>query len=150
MAAPFYAGGLRFSCQRCSNCCRHSAGFVFLTEKDLDRLLTATRLDLQTFLRRYCREVNLSGIHRLSLKEQTNYDCIFWEKDGCSVYRYRPMQCRSYPFWSGNMVSLRSWQRLHGSCPGVDRGRMHSQREIESWLRKAEASRFIASFSEME
>ena len=117
---------------------------------DIQRLLTATRLDLQTFLRRYCREVNLSGIHRISLKEKANYDCIFWEKDGCSVYRYRPMQCRSYPFWSGNLISRRSWEQLKSSCPGIGVGRLHSRREIEAWLQKAEANRFLSSFSEIE
>jgi uncharacterized protein len=141
---------LRFECLRCSNCCRHAPGFVFLIKKDLERLICATRLDLGTFLNRYCREVNISGFHRVSLIEKENYDCVFWEQDGCSVYRYRPMQCRSYPFWSGNLVSQRAWERLKSSCPGVGKGRLHSQREIERWLRHAESNRFVASFSEIE
>jgi Fe-S-cluster containining protein len=123
---------------------------VFLIKKDIQSLLTATRLDLRTFLSRYCREVNLSGIHRISLKEKANYDCIFWEKHGCSVYRYRPMQCRSYPFWSGNLVSRHSWEQLKSSCPGVGVGRAHSRREIERWLRKAEANRFLSNFANLE
>lgn len=135
---------------RCSNCCRHSPGYVFLGPRDVARLLVATRLDLKTFQERYLREVNLSGIHRISLIEKPNYDCIFWEKDGCSVYRYRPMQCRSYPFWSGNLVSSHTWEQLKSSCPGVGRGRLHSRREIERWLRRAEESRFLSSFAEME
>ena len=135
---------------RCSNCCRHSPGYVFLVPRDVTRLLIATGLDLKAFQERYLREVNLSGIHRISLNEKPNYDCIFWEKDGCSVYRYRPMQCRSYPFWSGNLVSSRTWEQLKSSCPGVDRGRLHSRREIERWLRRAEGSRFLSSFAEME
>jgi Fe-S-cluster containining protein len=135
---------------RCSKCCRHSPGYVFLTRQDVDRLLTATRLDLKTFQERYLREVNLSGIRRISLIEKSNYDCIFWEKDGCSVYSYRPMQCRSYPFWSGNLVSLRTWEQLKSSCPGVGLGRLHSRREIDRWVRRAEESRFLSSFAEME
>jgi len=135
---------------RCSNCCRHSPGYVFLILKDIQRLLLGTGLDLQSFRERYCREVVLSGIHRISLTEKANYDCIFWEKDGCSVYRYRPMQCRSYPFWSGNLVSLHSWEQLKSSCPGIGVGRLHSRREIERWLQKAEANRFLGNFAEME
>jgi Fe-S-cluster containining protein len=123
---------------------------VFLTQTDIRRLLVATRLDLEAFQQRYLREVNLSGIRRVSLIEKSNYDCIFWEKDGCSVYRYRPMQCRSYPFWSGNLVSLHSWEQLKSSCPGIGVGRLHTRREIERWLQKAEANRFVSTFSEME
>ncbi|UCF97747.1 MAG: YkgJ family cysteine cluster protein [Spirochaetaceae bacterium] len=150
MENTFYAGGLRFSCVRCSNCCRHTPGYVFLIGEDIQRLLLATGLDLKNFQERYCREVNLSGFNRVSLKEKTNYDCIFWEKDGCSVYRFRPMQCRSYPFWSGNLVSARAWEQLKSSCPGIGQGRLHSRREIDRWLRKAEVNRFVGSFSEME
>ena len=113
-------------------------------------MLAATRLDARTFLERYCREVKIGGIPRVSLIEKWNYDCIFWEKDGCSVYCNRPMQCRSYPFWSGNLVSRRGWEQLKSSCPGVGRGRIHSRREIEGWIRKAGASRFLTGFSEME
>ena len=135
---------------RCSNCCRHTPGYVFLIRRDVQCLLAATRLDLKTFQERYCREVNLSGVHRISLIEKANNDCIFWEKDGCSVYRYRPMQCRSYPFWSGNLVSRHTWEQLKSSCPGIGVGRIHSRREIERWLQEAEANRFLSSFAEME
>ena len=133
-----------------TNCCRHSPGYVFLIQKDITRLLAATGLDLKTFQARYLREVNLSGIGRVSLVEKANYDCIFWEEDGCSVYRYRPMQCRSYPFWSGNLISRHTWESLKSSCPGVGVGRLHSRREIDRWLRKAEENRFLSSFEEME
>ncbi|MEE8591082.1 MAG: YkgJ family cysteine cluster protein [Spirochaetia bacterium] len=141
---------MRFGCDRCSNCCRHSPGFVFLIQKDIERLTYATGLDRGTFLERYCREVNISGFHRVSLIEKANCDCVFWEQDGCTVYRHRPMQCRSYPFWSGNLFSQRAWERLRSSCPGVGQGRLHSQREIQRWLRLAEANRFIATFAEIE
>jgi len=123
---------------------------VFLTQRDIERLLKATKLQLPEFLTRYCREVNLVGIHRVSLKEKENYDCIFWEKRGCSVYRFRPMQCRSYPFWSGNLISRRTWEQLKSSCPGVDKGKLHSRGEIERWLRLSERSRFLSRYSEIE
>jgi len=119
-------------------------------QKDIERLTCATGLDRGDFLDRYCREVNLSGFHRVSLIEKGNYDCVFWEQDGCTVYRHRPMQCRSYPFWSGNLVSRHAWERLKSSCPGVGQGRLHSQREIERWLVQAESNRFIGYFSEIE
>ncbi len=66
------------------------------------------------------------------------------------MYQHRPLQCRSYPFWSGNLTSRDTWERLKLSCPGVGRGRLHSKREIEAWLRRAENRRFVESFSEIQ
>ena len=37
-ARVFYSDGLRFECTRCSRCCRHTPGYVFLSENDVERL----------------------------------------------------------------------------------------------------------------
>ena len=34
MCDKFYENGLNFECQRCSFCCGHSPGFVYLSERD--------------------------------------------------------------------------------------------------------------------
>jgi Fe-S-cluster containining protein len=150
MGSVFYERGLRFECTRCSRCCRHSPGFVFLTREDIHRLRAGTGLSVKEFLDRYCRELNVNGFRRVSLIEKSNYDCIFWEEQGCTVYRYRPLQCRSFPFWSSNLDSIDSWEKLKISCPGVGRGRLYSKREIESWLARYEKRRIVASFAEMQ
>ncbi|MDR3247725.1 MAG: YkgJ family cysteine cluster protein, partial [Treponema sp.] len=41
---PFYANGLRFSCTRCSSCCRYESGYVFLSPEDVDVLAKAQDL----------------------------------------------------------------------------------------------------------
>ncbi len=134
MSDRFYKAGLRFECQRCSRCCRHTPGFVFLAEEDLQRLMMRTGLARSAFLDRYCRTVNLNGIRRVSLIEKSNLDCIFWEDGGCSVYSHRPLQCRSYPFWAANLGSAAEWEDLKVSCRGVGKGRLHSAAEIDRWL----------------
>ena len=35
MCDKFYKDGLKFECQRCSFCCGHSPGFVYLSQRDL-------------------------------------------------------------------------------------------------------------------
>ncbi len=132
----FYKQGLRFTCQQCSQCCRHDPGHVFLSENDVLALMEHLELELKEFLNSYCRVVDLSGIKRLSLIEKDNYDCIFWEDGGCIVYSARPLQCRSYPFWHGNLYSKQAWEQLSRSCPGVNTGYNHSEQEINAWLNK--------------
>jgi Fe-S-cluster containining protein len=69
----------------------------------------------------------------LSLKEKSNFDCIFW-KDGCAVYAARPLQCRTFPFWKDILSSPSSWAVARTGCPGMDRGRHYSGAEIQSIL----------------
>ena len=132
---PFYAGGLRFSCMRCSTCCRFEAGYVFLSVEDTERLKADLNLDNDEFLRIYCRWIpSYKGLSRLSLKEKKNYDCIFWEEGGCTVYDARPLQCRAFPFWDSVLSSRVDWEMTSKSCPGVNKGSLHSEETIRNWL----------------
>ncbi len=42
------------------------------------------------------------------------------------------MQCRTWPFWDGNLASHENWQRASGRCPGIGRGRKFTLEEIEA------------------
>jgi Fe-S-cluster containining protein len=144
---PFYAQGLRFSCTRCSSCCRFEPGFVFLTGQDLDRL--AGKLDMvrEEFIAVYCRWVPVfeapekgpdkkggGDIFQLSLKEKSNYDCIFW-KGGCGVYDARPRQCGTFPFWPSILSSRGVWDGFAQHCPGIGKGELHNGEYIHSCLK---------------
>ena len=50
--------------------------------------------------------------------------------DGCRIYRQRPPQCLSYPFWFQNLRRPENWQVLKRSCPGVGRGSWNSKSRI--------------------
>jgi uncharacterized protein len=130
----FYESGLRFECTRCSQCCRHTPGYVFLSASDVASLVAATKIERQELLRRYCRQVSFGVANRLSLKEKANLDCVFWENEGCSVYEARPLQCRSFPFWAGCVSSQEEWEHHGKQCPGIGKGALHSKEEIERWI----------------
>jgi Fe-S-cluster containining protein len=136
--APFYAGGLHFSCTRCSACCRFESGFVFLTEKDASVLGGALNMGLEKFIKTYCRWIPAeNGDFRLTLKEKSNYDCIFWAVkpvEGCAVYDKRPLQCRSFPFWLSIVNDKTSWEMAARNCPGMGRGKLHSPDSVKNWL----------------
>jgi len=146
----FYSKGLKFSCLRCSFCCRHESGYVYLSQKDLLLLCSHLKTDYSTFISQYCRWVGTGfGKKKLSLKEKANFDCIFWSNDdnlkGCSVYNARPLQCRSYPFWSFVLASPAAWKNASKDCPGMNQGEIHSEKTINAWLKESEEEDIISS-----
>jgi Fe-S-cluster containining protein len=147
----FYDQGLCFSCLRCSACCRYESGYVFLSRTDVDALAGTLKMGYTEFMEACCRWIpsikgmEQEGTERLSLKEKSNYDCIFWggvpgrdKSGGCAVYESRPLQCRAFPFWPSALGSAGRWRAMALDCPGMNKGAFHSGREIASWLEKQE------------
>ncbi|RPJ07048.1 MAG: YkgJ family cysteine cluster protein [Spirochaetaceae bacterium] len=130
----YHETGLRFECQRCSGCCRHSPGYVFLSPDDLSLLFSHFTLPPEGFFDLYLRIVSVGGFYRLSLCEKSNYDCIFWEDGKCIVYDKRPFQCRSFPFWQSLLVSPDTWKNGESFCPGINKGPLHAAHEIDCWV----------------
>jgi Fe-S-cluster containining protein len=127
----FYAGGLKFSCKRCSSCCRYDQGFVFLSEKDLENLSFALKMEKKSVIDEYCRwGTDRNGDKVLSLKEKSNKDCILWDS-GCTVYSVRPIQCVTFPFWESIIASEQCWETAASGCPGMNFGELHTKAEIE-------------------
>ncbi|MFP4113176.1 MAG: YkgJ family cysteine cluster protein [Spirochaetota bacterium] len=132
----FYRDGLRFSCSRCNLCCRFESGYVWLSRADLVRLAEGLEMTSEAVIDRFCRVVDIGGFKQLSLREQQNNDCVFWRDGGCTVYGFRPVQCRSYPFWAHQLADRQAWDRVEQDCPGVNVGRLHSEGEIDELLER--------------
>ena len=128
--SKFYADGLRFECLRCGGCCTGEEGYVLLTEEDIERLMQGLGLTREELTVKYLRLVG----GQYSLKETEDGRCVFWAGD-CTLYENRPYQCQSYPFWPSIMRSKKSWNDLAQTCVGVVRGEVHSEEEINRWLK---------------
>ncbi len=135
----WYKDGLRFTCTHCSRCCRHESGYVFLSQRDLDRLASHFNITTQAVSARYCRVVHTSFGNRLSLREHSNLDCVLWKDGGCSVYESRPLQCRLYPFWPAAVASRQAWLEFAADCPGMLAGELHTEAHITALQRMRQA-----------
>jgi len=137
-AEPWYRDGLSFTCTQCGNCCTGAPGYVWISEAEIERMAEYLKITAAQVVEKYCRRHG----ERISLAERRtaegNYDCIFLEEQPgtrkriCTVYPVRPLQCRTWPFWDGNLMSRENWERASRRCPGIDRGKQYSLEQIEA------------------
>lgn len=139
-AEPWFADGLSFTCSQCGNCCTGPPGYVFLSTTEIGRLAEFLNLPREDVIDRYCRRIGA----RYSLKEKRGaggWDCIFLEEIGrkrvCTIYPVRPLQCRTWPFWTGNLASQKAWDAAAARCPGMSAGSRRFTREQIEALRDA-------------
>ena len=92
-------------------------------------------MDRNSFIKTYCRWVmDCNGKEVLSLREKFNKDCIFWDSC-CLVYMARPLQCRTFPFWSSIIASNQAWDIAASGCPGMNSGEIHTEKAIGEYIR---------------
>ena len=122
--------GIRFKCQGSGNCCvsRGSYGYVYLSKKDIKTLSIGLKTTQKKFIKNYCDETD-GFIHLKELKKNKG-NCIFLIDKRCSVYKSRPIQCRTWPFWPENM-NTKDWNNdIAKNCPGVGKGKLIKKEEI--------------------
>ena len=68
---PWYAGGLRFECSRCGDCCR-GRGYVWVSDAEIEQLATHLEISAEVFRRRFVRTVG----ERRALVDNAAGDCI--------------------------------------------------------------------------
>ena len=129
----WYIGGLHFECSQCGNCCSGpDEGYIWITRAEIELLAKHLGLSVGQLRKKYLKRV---GTRTSIIEEAVTRDCIFLTKiggkKGCAIYPVRPNQCRTWPFWSGNLTKPDRWNDAAVKCPGVNRGRLYSFEEIE-------------------
>ncbi len=134
---PWYADGLRFACTRCGNCCSGAPGHVWVGASEIAAIAASLGMPAEEFERRHTRK---DGARR-SLLERPGGDCEFLLRDPdgrtrCAVHAVRPIQCRTWPFWSSNLHAPRTWTNTGRGCPGINQGAHHPLPVILAALRE--------------
>lgn len=123
----WYRDGLQFSCTKCGTCCTGEPGYVWVEDEEIADIADALGMSPEEVERKYVKHVDR---HR-SLKELENGACVFFEADvGCTIYRHRPAQCRTWPFWPSNIRSPEAWRQTAKACPGCNQGRLYTVDQI--------------------
>ena len=131
-----FKDGIKFECQSSGNCCvsRDSYGYVYLSSKDLKKLAKNFNLPIEDFKSKYCQ--NTEGFLHLKEKISLKGKCIFLKNYKCTVYKSRPSQCRTWPFWNENM-NPKVWNEdISINCPGIGKGNIIKPKKIASFLKE--------------
>lgn len=129
----WWAKGVRFECQGSGQCCvsRGEYGHVWMALKDRQRMAKVLGQTTAVFTRTFCEKTD--GLYRL--KDGPSDDCVFMVGNRCSVYKGRPDQCRTWPFWP-DVMDAKTWKKEVASyCPGIGKGKLHSAEEIRRILK---------------
>jgi Fe-S-cluster containining protein len=126
---PWYAEGLRFACQGCGRCCGGEPGYVWVDDDVLAQIAGFFSLPAAEFRSIYVRRL----WRGLSLREKSNFDCVLLDGNGrCTAYEVRPVQCRTWPFWTSNLYSRETWEEAARRCPGIGQGPLIRFEQIEA------------------
>jgi len=133
----------------CGNCCSGSSGSVRFTDEEAVTMAFSLNISLIDFFDRYTRTKRRGSVSYYELKEvklsDGKFDCIFLDRNAvpgkaiCSLYKSRPSQCKSWPFWPEVLESLDVWEESKfgvDGCPGLGVGQRYSFIEIEDQLQK--------------
>ena len=80
----------QIDCKKCGNCCKSLRPCV--TESEVDTLSRIDNLTQTNFIKRFVEINNVEGIKYLK-----DTPCKYLENKTCSIYTYRPEDCKSYP-----------------------------------------------------
>ena len=123
----FYRKGLKFECILCGECCRLPNGRIEISKAESEAIANSLDLDLYEFRESYCENDN----NILIIKENENHECLFLLEKRCTIYDFRPLQCRTFPFWPENLKSKYRWKLVKLYCPGIDDGPIISYEKIQ-------------------
>lgn len=128
----WWSKGVRFECQGSGNCCvsHGEYGFVYVTKEDRQNMAKALGLKTAEFTKKHCAKTD--GFFHI---KDNGEDCTFLKNKRCTVYKARPTQCRTWPFWPETM-SAKAWKKdVLGFCPGVGKGETYTPEEIKKNLK---------------
>ncbi len=106
------------ACESCEGrCCTGESGYIYVNKAEIERIANFLELSQELFIEKYLYKKG----YKYSIKERetkNGYECIFYDSknNGCTIYKARPIQCRTFPFWDYFKTNK---DELKQECPGI-------------------------------
>ena len=117
-----YGYGFAFDSSACSscagNCCIGESGYIWINAVEIEALANYLKISSEEVKSKYLFKEG----YKFSIKEvkldKNNFACCFFniEKKQCMIYEVRPIQCRTFPFWSYFKDNI---DEVYKECPGI-------------------------------
>jgi len=133
----FYkSANLRFQCTGCGACCTGGADHVVETnEHERESIRNFLGISRAWFRRRYLTRLDA---HTHGIRLARNGRCPFLGSDNrCAIYRVRPQQCRTYPWWPELVTHRKDWDLEAKRCEGLNCGPVIPRIHIERMLKRS-------------
>ncbi len=126
---------VRFHCTGCGRCClgHPDEHYIELAPGEADQIRQYLRLESKVFRRDYLVSLEDTG-EGIRINKQGRCTLLN-ENNQCSVYKVRPRQCMTYPFWPELMQSSSAWHAEAGRCEGINQGEIVVSGYIEQQLK---------------
>jgi Fe-S-cluster containining protein len=131
-----YPKKIRFECMRCALCCgdtQTKTRHIIMTESEARRISEQTRHSSADFAYR----IEGHAPYAYEMRKKREGTCVFLDEAFCTVYPFRPLVCRFYPF------ELKPEERggfvfsYTDECPGIGRGKRLTRKEFQESLNEA-------------
>ncbi len=89
-------------CESCGGkCCIGESGNIWINKIEIEKLSKHLNLTLDELRVKYLEKRGYKHSFKEVQLSKNNYACIFFNliKKQCSIYEFRPTQCRTFPFW---------------------------------------------------
>ncbi len=106
-------------CSECEgNCCIGESGYIWINSEEIEKLAKHLNLSQEELRDKYLKKVGYKYSIIEKKIDDNNFACIFFdlEKKQCSIYEYRPTQCRTFPFWDYFKNRINEVQK---ECPAI-------------------------------
>ena len=107
------------ACESCAgNCCIGESGYIWINIVEIEALSKYLGLTLDNFREKYLFKVG----YKYSIKEvelpNNSFACCLKKKKKrkCSIYDYRPTQCRTFTFWE---YFKNNEKEVYKECPAI-------------------------------
>ncbi len=126
-----YPNTVVFECSKCGLCCgdtKQKTRHILVLESEANAISKKTRLPKQDFTQIVADKTP----YLYEMKKNRVGKCVFLEDNQCSIYAYRPLICRFYPF----ELKFDADKDLHVfdftfECPAIGKGKTLTRKDFE-------------------